>query len=105
MEFIPAIHEAAMSRLQPIILTTVTTVIGLLPLAFADPFWAGLSYSIIFGLTFATVLTLVVVPALYVMLEGEKEERKPLLKKIIRLIKFLVKKIIKKKQLKLDLNK
>jgi hydrophobic/amphiphilic exporter-1 (mainly G- bacteria), HAE1 family len=99
MEFIPAIHEAAMSRLQPIILTTVTTVIGLLPLAFADPFWAGLSYSIIFGLTFATVLTLVVVPALYVMLEGEKEEEhKSLFKKIF-------KKLFRKKQLKLNLDK
>ena len=98
MEFIPAIHEAALSRLQPIILTTVTTVIGLLPLAFADPFWAGLSYSIIFGLTFATVLTLVVVPALYVTLEGKKE------KKPRSLFKKLFRKLFRKKQLKLDLD-
>lgn len=69
IDFYEAIHEATVSRLQPIILTTATTVIGLLPLALRDPMWAGLSYSIIFGLSFATVLTLFVVPSLYTILE------------------------------------
>lgn len=61
-----AVKESAKSRLQPIILTTVTTVAGMLPLAVSDPTWAPLAYSIIFGLSFSTILTLFVVPILYV---------------------------------------
>ncbi|MDD3284871.1 MAG: efflux RND transporter permease subunit [Patescibacteria group bacterium] len=72
MDFYDAIHEATVSRLQPIILTTATTVIGLLPLALSDPMWAGLSYSIIFGLTFATLLTLFIVPIMYTNFEYKK---------------------------------
>jgi multidrug efflux pump subunit AcrB len=60
-----AIYQACRSRLQPILLTTITTVGGMIPLLFADPTWAPLAYTIIFGLLFATVLTLVVVPLLY----------------------------------------
>jgi len=60
-----AVEESAKSRLQPILLTTITTVAGLTPLAFSDPTWAPLAVTIIFGLLFATVLTLMVVPLLY----------------------------------------
>jgi len=61
-----AVVEAAQRRLRPIFLTTATTVGGLLPLWFAGgPMWAPLAISIIFGLSFATVLTLGVVPVLY----------------------------------------
>lgn len=60
-----AIQQAAESRLQPILLTTITTVGGMIPLVFADPSWAPLAYAVIFGLLFSTVLTLVVVPLLY----------------------------------------
>ena len=67
-----AIIESAKSRLRPIILTTLTTIIGLLPLCFADPTWSPIAYSIIFGLFFATLLTLVIIPILYRNF-GEKE--------------------------------
>ena len=60
-----AVHVSAKSRLQPILLTTITTVAGMIPLAFSDPMWSPLAYSIIFGLLFSTVLTLFVVPVLY----------------------------------------
>lgn len=60
-----AIKDAAKSRLQPILLTTLTTVGGMIPLLFADPTWAPLAYAVIFGLLFSTVLTLVVVPLLF----------------------------------------
>lgn len=60
-----AVKMAAKSRLQPIILTTITTVAGMVPLAFSDPTWAPLAYSIAFGLSFSTILTLFVVPVLY----------------------------------------
>lgn len=60
-----AILSGAESRFRPVILTTVTTVFGLLPLVFASPEWAPVAYSIIFGLLFSTVLTLAVIPVLY----------------------------------------
>lgn len=61
-----AVKVSAKSRLQPIILTTITTVAGMLPLAVSDPTWAPLAYSIIFGLSFSTILTLFIIPILYV---------------------------------------
>jgi len=75
MSAIDAVADAGDTRLQPILLTTVTTIIGVIPLAFANEFWIGLSISIIFGLAFATVLQLFVVPMLFVKFEGKKIDR------------------------------
>jgi multidrug efflux pump subunit AcrB len=64
-----AVIEAAQRRLRPILLTTATTVGGLIPLwVGGGPMWEPMAISIIFGLVFATVLTLGVVPALYTIL-------------------------------------
>jgi multidrug efflux pump subunit AcrB len=61
-----AVIEACQRRLRPILLTTVTTIGGLLPLWLGGgPMWEPMAISIIFGLGFATVLTLGVVPSLY----------------------------------------
>ena len=61
-----AIIESAQRRLRPILLTTLTTVGGLVPLWLGGgPMWEAMSVAIIFGLLFATVLTLGVVPVLY----------------------------------------
>lgn len=61
-----AIIEAAQKRLRPILLTTATTIGGLLPLYFGGgPMWNSMSITIMSGLAFATVLTLGVVPVLY----------------------------------------
>lgn len=65
MDGIIAVGEAGKSRLEPVILTTVTTVFGVLPLAFQDAFWAGLSYTVVFGLFFGSAMTLLVIPSLY----------------------------------------
>lgn len=65
MEMDAAIVDAGRSRLQPILLTTITTVAGILPLTLSDPIWGPLGFAIIFGLSFATVLTLCVIPMLY----------------------------------------
>ena len=59
------ISTAGESRLQPIILTTLTTAAWVLPLMWVDNFWAGLSVTIIFWLSTASFLTLFVTPALY----------------------------------------
>ena len=58
------IIEAAISRLRPIFLTTITTVIGMLPLAGATALWGPLAYTIMFGLAFSMLLTLVMIPIL-----------------------------------------
>ncbi|MBN8575406.1 MAG: efflux RND transporter permease subunit [Cytophagales bacterium] len=86
-----AIIEAGKTRLRPVLLTAITTVLGLIPLAVGinidflnmfgsyNPdfylggdsvvFWGPLSWTIIFGLVFATFLTLVVVPVMYLLSE------------------------------------
>ena len=60
------IVEAGRQRFTPIFLTTATTVGGLIPLAtFGGPLWVGMAWLLIFGLLFATLLTLFVIPVLY----------------------------------------
>lgn len=64
-----AIEAAAVERLRPILLTTATTVGGMLPLWLGGgPMWEPMAIAIIFGLVFATLLTLGVVPVLYALL-------------------------------------
>ncbi|HVM73626.1 MAG TPA: efflux RND transporter permease subunit [Candidatus Paceibacterota bacterium] len=57
--------ESAAMRLRPIFLTTVTTVFGMIPLAGAAGMWGPLAFTIMFGLSFAIILTLVLVPVLF----------------------------------------
>ena len=64
---------AAATRLRPIVLTTVTTVIGMIPLAESNPTWGPLAFSIMFGLAFAIILTLVLVPVLFFRAPHQKE--------------------------------
>lgn len=88
-EIINTIIEAGKTRLRPVLLTAITTVLGLVPLAIGlninfttlitdlDPmfyiggdnanFWGPMAWTVIFGLTFATFLTLVIVPVMYLL--------------------------------------
>ncbi len=59
-----AITRAAVSRLRPVSMAAITTILGLIPLL-SDVFFAPLSVTIMFGLGFATILTLIVVPVLF----------------------------------------
>ena len=71
-----AIRTACHRRLRPILLTTITTVVGLAPMAFGvggySKIWSPFAMSMCWGLAFSTVLTLVVVPALYYVAEDVK---------------------------------
>ncbi|HYM82421.1 MAG TPA: efflux RND transporter permease subunit [Candidatus Limnocylindria bacterium] len=69
-----AILDAARDRLRPILMTTLTTILGLLPLAFgqnrvADVLYYPLARCVIGGLAASTVLTLLLVPVLYTLIE------------------------------------
>ena len=59
-----AVVESAASRVRPVSMGALTTALGMLPLL-ADPFFRSMAVTIIFGLSFATLLTLLVVPVLY----------------------------------------
>ncbi|MDJ0840752.1 MAG: efflux RND transporter permease subunit [Acidobacteriota bacterium] len=59
-----AVIDSAAGRVRPVMMGTLTTVLGVLPLFF-DVFFQSMSVVIVFGLTFATVLTLIIVPVLY----------------------------------------
>lgn len=63
--------EAASTRLRPILLTTVVTVVGMIPLTLASPFWAPLAFAIMAGLAFSLLLTLVLIPTLYYRWPGK----------------------------------
>lgn len=66
---IEAIISAAQKRMRPILLTTATTVLGLIPLYLGGgEMWEPMALAIMFGLLFSTILTLGVVPVLYAVL-------------------------------------
>ena len=67
-DFYDAIIDGGVSRLQPIILTSLTTIAGILPLYFANEVWRGLSVTVAGGLAFSTLLTLIVVPSYYAVM-------------------------------------
>jgi len=84
LDLVSAAAEAGATRLRPVMLTAITTIIGLIPMAIgisydfhtmtwatkseSTQWWRNMAVVVIFGLGFATILTLIVVPSLYVML-------------------------------------
>ena len=59
-----AVINAAVSRLRPVVLAAATTVLGVVPLL-PDVFWVAMAVTIMFGLAFGTLLTMVLLPVLY----------------------------------------
>jgi len=68
--------EAATTRIRPILLTTITTVIGMIPLIFVSGMWAPLAYTISFGLLYGTLLTLVLIPLLSYRYEVKQRKKR-----------------------------
>ena len=89
MSVIEAAVTSARSRLRPILMTTLTTVIGMLPLALGrgegSETWRGLGMSVAWGLTFSTIVTLVLIPTIYCIFATRQERRQS------RKHKFIVK--------------
>ena len=79
-----AIIETWKSRLAPVLSTTLTTVLWLYSVATQDKFFAGLAYTIMFGLAISTVMTLLIVPAIYY----DKDKLVALLKRTV--ISFII---------------
>ena len=76
MDKIQAVIEGGKSRLRPILMTTLTTTLGLLPMAigFGDgaELRAPMAITVIFGLVVSTLLTLVVIPSMYAIMDRKK---------------------------------
>lgn len=72
----PAVVAACLSRFRPIMLTAVSTVLGLIPIAFTV-FWGPMAFAVMGGLLVASVLTLIVLPVLYVMWFGAEDAGLP----------------------------
>jgi multidrug efflux pump subunit AcrB len=67
-----ALVDAAVSRVRPVGMAAVTTIVGMVPLLF-DEFFASMAVTIMFGLGFATLLTLIVVPVMYSLVMRKSE--------------------------------
>ncbi len=65
MEFTESIADAAASRLEPIALTSICAIVGLIPITISDPLWRGLGGAIIAGLTFSGTIMLIFIPVVY----------------------------------------
>lgn len=87
------VADASVSRFRPIVLTTVTTVIGMIPLSTISDFWSPLAFAIMFGLSFAMILTLILVPTLYYRNELQKQNPNKKKAWYVRSFKWLLKKI------------
>ena len=74
-----AVIEGGKSRLRPVLMTSLTTVLGMMPMSLGigegSEIWQPMGISVVGGLFMSTLLTLFIVPSLYAMLEGRKERK------------------------------
>ncbi|MDY5980278.1 MAG: efflux RND transporter permease subunit, partial [Fusobacterium mortiferum] len=83
---IEAVVESCRTRLRPILMTTMTTVLGMLPLSLGigegSEIYRGMAITVMFGLSFSTILTLVIIPILFTLVEDFIEKLGKVLKKL-----------------------
>ncbi|MEC4089773.1 efflux RND transporter permease subunit [Pseudoalteromonas rubra] len=70
-----ACARGAAERLRPIIGTSITTIVGLVPLGLSDPTWFPLCFAIIFGLLASTLVAMIVIPAMYMLVSRPVTEK------------------------------
>ncbi len=75
-EMLMAIVDSGTSRLRPVAMAASTTALGMIPLVF-DAFFVAMAVTIIFGLVFATMLTMIVLPVLFAIFYGVPNDRPP----------------------------
>jgi multidrug efflux pump subunit AcrB len=73
-----ALVNGSASKVRPILLIIITTVLGMIPLV-KDPFFSSMAVSLMFGLCFAAIVALIVVPVLYATMLGIREGEVPAL--------------------------
>ncbi|MDM8534660.1 efflux RND transporter permease subunit, partial [Clostridiaceae bacterium HSG29] len=73
LDTIEAIIEAGKTRFNPVLATTLTTISGVLPLAFKEAYYAQFSFSLIFGLMVTTILTLIFIPTIYRLFSSKRK--------------------------------
>ncbi|MEX3967665.1 efflux RND transporter permease subunit [Paraburkholderia sp. EG286B] len=76
MGVLEAVVASGTSRIRPMMLTSISTVLGLIPIA-PTVFWGAMAFAIMGGLLVATLLTLVFLPALYMVVFGKKDRPPP----------------------------
>ncbi len=84
MGAVDAAHEALAERFRPLIATSLTAVVSLIPLAVSSPFWQGLSVVLIFGLLSSTFLVVIVFPYYYIAGEFARAGGKKVVQRVKR---------------------
>lgn len=88
MELTEAVALSGRSRLRPVLMTSLTTILGMLPLAMStgegSEIWSPMGIAVIGGLTFSTFVTMVIVPVIYVVFarKGERDKLKSMRKEL-----------------------
>ncbi len=83
--FVDSIVDASQSRLEAIFLTSISTIIGMIPITLTDETWEGLGASLIFGLASSTFLTLFVIPVLFNLFMKKEHQREEKLRELKKL--------------------
>ena len=74
-----AVIEGGKSRLRPVLMTSLTTILGMVPMSLGigegSEIWQPMGIAVVGGLLVSTLITLFIIPSLYSMLEGRKERK------------------------------